>query len=306
MLEELQIDRSNPEFLASVALHRELYPGHPYGIVAPTEESIARITARKLAALHERLFIPENALMVVAGDIGEDKLKRLLEAGFGSWKTGGSPLEPLPAPEQPRGRGQVAVVDRPGSEQAVLLLGVPAVPRDHPDYFPLLVANQILGGSFGARLNMDLRERRGLTYGAYSSLETARSAGALLVDTQVPNKAVGKALKGIEKHLERLRKEPPTAEELARAKNMLAGSFARHLETQAGVADAVADALLDGLPGNYLDDYLERVDAVSAQDVLRAASARLPPGGAVIAVVGDAAKLRLDGAPRISPPARKI
>jgi zinc protease len=289
MLSELKVERSQPAFLASVAFFKQLYGRHPYAVVAPTEDSIARIDREKLQAFHRSLFTPGNALLVVVGDVERAPLEAELERAFASW----APVveaarPPLPAPQEgPLRARRVALVDRPGSAQSMLMLGNLAVPDSHPDHYKLLVANQVLGGSFASRLMSDLREKRGYTYGIYSSLHSARSAGAFVVRTQVRGEVTGDALKAVLEHVERLRREPVTAQELEQAKNTLIGGFVRGFETQAGLADALAQDWALDLPEDRLDAYVQRIEAVTAEDALAAAKAYLHPDRLLLTVVGD-------------------
>ncbi|MBI5243689.1 MAG: insulinase family protein [Elusimicrobia bacterium] len=308
MLEELKVNRSQPKFLASVAFSRKLFGRHPYSVVAPTEESIARIDRDRLRTLHKRLLVPAQAMIVAAGDIGKDQLAQALEKAFEPWKPTGEPPGPLlPAPQETAGpERRIVLVDRPGSAQTVLALGNLALTEKAPEFFKLLVANQILGGSFAARLMSDLREKKGYTYGIYSSLPAYRSAGLFLIRTQVRTEVTGPAVKDILGHIERIRKEPVTQEELRQAKNTLAGRFVRDLETQQGLADAVLHALIYDLPEDALDTFVQKVQAVTIAEAGKAAKAFFHPENLLIAAVGDGAKIEAELAPLSPKPVEKV
>lgn len=288
MLEELALNRSQPDFLASTAFYKKVYEGHPYGVYSPNEESIARIDRGRLQVLHRRLFHPANAVLVLVGDASRAELLPLLQASFGSWKPSPElPTAPVPPPAAKAAERRLAFVERPGSVQLTFAIGNLALARGHPQYYPLLLANQVVGGSYGARLTTDLRERRSYTYAVYSRLRTQRSGGAFVVAAQTRNEVAAAAIAAVLEHVERLRAEPVPEAELAQARNNLTGSFARSLETQGGLAGAVLNGLLLDLPLDYLDRYIQRVRGVSPAALREAARAHLRPDRAVIAAVGE-------------------
>jgi zinc protease len=291
MSEELRINRSEPDFLAGVAFYKKLFGRHPYAVTAPTDASIERITRARLIKAHRRLFTPRNAVLVIVGDIAPERAKALLQAHFGSWR---GPLGPAAAPAVPTlaRKRRVYIVDRPGSVQTSLILGNIAMREDHPDYFNYLVANQVLGGSFGSRLVQDIRESRGYTYRIGSRVETRLTTGIFRVRTPVRNEVVAPALAAILEHLERIRDKQVSGEELDKAKNYLAGSFARNLETQDGLAGALLHVQLRRLPPDYLDTYVRKVQAVKAADVERAAATFIRPSELVIVAVGDSVQIK--------------
>ena len=289
MLEELKVARSQPAFLAAVAFNKKLYGRHPYAVTAPTEESIARIGRNALQVLHKRLFVTANSVLVAAGDIRRAELEPMLEARFSSWKPRGElPVAPIPPPRETGGEPRrIVFVERPGSAQSVLQLGNLALTEGHPDYFKLLVANQALGGSFAARLMTDLREHKGYTYGIYSRLPSARSGGAFVIKTQVRGEVTAPSIEAILGHLEKMREELITPEELRQAKNTLAGRFVRGLETQQGVADALLHGMMMDLPEDRLDLFVGKAQEVSAEQVREAARLYFRPESLLLSVVGD-------------------
>ena len=292
MLEELRLDRSQPDFLGRLAFFKRVYPGHPYGVTEPTEASIARIDAPRLRALHARLFTPKGALLVIVGDISAAAAKQWAGARFADWPSDAPPPPQAPAVEPSTAARRVYLVDRPGSAQTVLVVGNVSITERDPGYFPLLSANEVLGGSFSSRLMQDLREKKGYTYGVRSRLAADVQAGAFIVTTQVRTEVTGAALKDLLGELERIRAEAVKPEELSRAKSFLAGSFTRRLEKQDGVADALTHALLHQLPDDFLDRYVSQVQAVTAEEALAAVRQDVrDAAGAVIIAVGDGAKI---------------
>jgi zinc protease len=291
MLEELNVSRGEPDFLASVAFFKKLYAGHPYAVTAPTEASIARIDRRRLVAAHRSLFTPKNAVLVVAGDITRSRAQAYLKKYLGVWKGKEGPAD-VPAVKVAPSARRVFLVDRPGSAQVALFLGNMAVRQDNPDYFDLLVANQVLGGSISSRLAQDIRETKGYTYRIGSRLEHRLTSAIFRVRTPVRNEVLEPALEGVFEHLARLRSKAVTAEELEKAKSFLAGSFARSMETQEGVAEAVLRTQMHRLPPDFYDTYVQRVQAVTAAGVLRAANNFITPSEMVVVAVGDGAKIK--------------
>jgi len=291
MQDELNVERSEPDFLAGVAFYKKLFGAHPYAVTAATDASIKRISRARIVKAHKRLFSPRSALLVLVGDLGFEQAKSLVDRSFGSWRGEPGPPAASAVPAHPRLR-RVYLVDRPGSVQASLMLGNLAIREDHPDYFNFLLANQILGGSFSSRLVSDIRESKGYTYSIDSSVEPLLTAGVFRVRTPVRTEVAEPALEAIIEHLDRIRRKKVSSEELLQAKNYLAGSFARELETQEGLASALLHVKLHRLPDDYLDTFVAKVQAVRSADVLRAATTFIRPEELVVVAVGDAAKIK--------------
>lgn len=289
MKEELAASRAESDFLAGVAFYKRAFAGHPYAVTAPTDASIERLTRERVKAAWSRALTPAGAVLVVVGDLTPEAMRALASRHFGGWR--GAPPPPQ-VPAAPAGKGGMFLVDRPGSSQVSFFLGNSAVREDHPSYFDLLVANQVLGGSFSARLMRDIREDKGYTYRIGSRLEHRRAASLLRIRTPVRNEVAAEALEAVLGHLRKLREEEPTAAELEQAKAYLAGSFARTLETQEGVAEAVLHLKLQRLPPDYYDGYVQRIQAVSGAAAKRAAEAYVRPDELLIVAVGDAAQVK--------------
>ncbi|TBR25842.1 insulinase family protein [bacterium] len=292
MLSELKLRRSEPAWLAGAALGRVLYGEHPYGVPGPTEASIARIERGALQRLHGKLFQPQNAVLVAVGPLPAADFRAKADAAFAGWPA--RPELPSPPPSAPAARTAPALsfVERPGLEQSVVSVGLPAPKEDVLGYEALLVANMVFGGSYGSRLNNDLREDKGWTYGVYSSVERRLAVGAFSVSGQFRADATRKALDGIRSHLARLRAGPPAPDELERAKANLVTAMLLSFETQGGVADRVLHDALFGLPDDHVDRVVGRIQAVTAAESLEAARRWLDDGNVSVAVVGDAAVLK--------------
>ncbi len=278
--------------------------GFPYGEVA-TEASLGKVTRAQVYAYYQRFFRPESCYMVFVGDITETEAKQMANDLFGDWKGAeikrttdenkvetvkdlGKIMMPTFVPQM-NGPRQVCFVDRPGSAQSVLKCVFPVELRPNdPMALSAQVMNTILGGGvFNARLMQNLREARGFTYGAYSSLDADRWCGAFSAGCSVRNDVTDSAVTELMYEIERMRDEPVTADELALAKSYMAGSFARSLEDPRTVARFALNTLLFNLPSDFYSTYLKRLDTVSVESVQLAAKRFLKPDNAQILVVGD-------------------
>jgi zinc protease len=288
MLQELQLDRSEPGFLGVVQFRKLLFGNNPYAIVAPTEQSIARISRQSLQQFHDRVFLPNNqAVLVIAGDIEHNAARALAERYFREWPFGRPSFPPAPAPPQIAAR-RIYIVDRPGSAQSNIMLGNLGITRHSPDFFPFLVANEILGGSFNSRLIADVREEKGYAYGIYSVNRPKLLLGDWTVGTQVRTAVTGPALEEIFKDLNEFRAAPPTSTEMEQAKNYLAGSFTEGLQTQGSVAQQFLTQTIYQMPNDYLATWVQRVEAVTPEEALAAARRHITPENEVVVIVGDA------------------
>lgn len=289
MLSELKLNRSQPTWLASAGLGRVLYGEHPYAVPGPSEASIARIERGALQRLHRKLLEPQNAALVAVGPLPAAEFRAKADPAFADWSVRPDlPSLPPPSPAI-RAAPALSFVERPGLEQSVIAYALLAPKEDVAGYEALLVANMVFGGSYGSRLNNDLREDKGWTYGVYSRVERLLGTGAFWVQGQFRADATRKALDGIRSHLKRLRAGPATADELARAKANLVTAMLLSFETQAGIADRVLHDALFGLPDDNIDRVVGRIQAVTAEQALEAARRWLVDANVAVAVVGDPA-----------------
>ncbi|HEX2189299.1 MAG TPA: pitrilysin family protein, partial [Longimicrobiaceae bacterium] len=279
-----------PSAIAANAFTALSYPGgHPYGRFA-TVEGTERTDRESMSAFHERFYAPEGATLILTGDVDPDAVQPLVEAAFGGWRSG----EPQPTYEvaaaQPARARTIYLVDKPGAPQSEVRIGHPVAPRDTPDYFPLTVLNTLLGGPFvGSRLNANLREKHGYTYAAGSLLSLRRSAGPIMAVAAVATPKTDSSVIEFMRELERLREEPVPEDELHGAKQFLALGLPARLETPPDVAARLAELVVAGVPTDFYDTYVQRVMAVTPDDVLRVARQYLHPDRAVVVVVGDRA-----------------
>ncbi|MGH9393731.1 MAG: M16 family metallopeptidase, partial [Terriglobales bacterium] len=291
MLQALNANRADAGYLASVQFDKLLFGAHPYGISAPTEASIAAISREALVSFHDTYFLPNNQTeIVVAGDISPARAHNLAQQFFADWKLGRPAPPPSPAvPAAPTRR--IYLVARPGSAQSTILLGNLGMTRTAPDYFPFLVANEVLGGSFNSRLIADIREQKGYTYGVSSSNRPYRDLGAFTVSTQVRTEVTAPALKEIFVQLDKIRSAPVTEQELLQAKNFLSGNFVLGLQTQAEVAGQFLVTGLYGLPADRMATCVDNVNSVTADQAQAAAEEGIHPAREIVVVVGDVNKI---------------
>jgi zinc protease len=288
--------RDDPQTIASVAFSRAIYGAlHRYGTPQfGTAETIKTFEADDLRAFYAATFRPTNAALLAVGDITADKLMPMLESHFGSWKPAAgaaatATAQQLPAVDQPKAR-EVILVDKPGAPQSQIRIGWIGVPRSTADYFPLQVLNTILGGSFSSRLNLNLREQHGYTYGAFSSFDMRAAAGPFSASAGVQTDKTSEALKEFFVELEGILKPVP-AEELSRAKNYVALRYPGAFETTGDISRRIEDAIVYKLPDDYFSKYVQNIQAVTAADVQRVAQKYLDPKRFIVMVVGDKAAI---------------
>jgi zinc protease len=245
-------------------------------------------TPEALRRAHAQRFRPERALLVVAGRISAAEGLALARAAFGSWQAVG---EALPdAPPAPRQATPVRVlIERPGSVQTTLRLGRPAVPATDADAVPLRVAGAVLGDGFTSRINMNLREEKGYTYGASLRSGTLRDGGAIRGGADVRNEVTGAAMLEIQREMRRLQTEPVPAQELAETQRYLSGSYLVGLQTQSALVGTLARNWVVGLPPEQLVNYTKAVHRVTAAQVQAVAKTYFAPEAYSWVVVGDAA-----------------
>ncbi len=288
--QELAHERSQPDVLADEKLHQAVFGAHPYARTLPTEESIQRIGRADLAGFRDAFLRPNNAVLVIVGPVGDGRaVLGALEECFADWES--RPIPGRDEPEPPEVKRSLILVDRRDSVQVEIRAGRLAVERTHPDYFPLLVANTIFGSGTSSRMFRIIREQKGFSYDAHSELEPRRTLGLLAAVTQVRNEVVGEALETLLAEMERLGREPVGEDELEAAKNFLTGAFAIGLETPSALAGQLLNVRLHRLPGDYLESYIPRLRAVTAERVREVAARYFDPETLAIILVGDAARI---------------
>ncbi|MGQ0480986.1 MAG: M16 family metallopeptidase [Pseudonocardia sp.] len=270
---------------------RELYgPEHPYGHLAKgTAAAVKNITREDVAAFHQKAFTPRNSALVLAGDLTPEQARTLAEESFGSW-TGEGADPPVPAAPTP-GPERVLVVDKPGSAQTALVLAQTGVARKDPDFEKLLVLNEVLGGGFSSRVNLNLRERNGYSYGAGSSVSGSRGVRSISLRSSVQTQFTGASVREILKEVNGIRDAPISTEELNRARESLSQSLPASFGTGRASAQAVADIYQLDLPPDYFQKLPGVFAAIDAEQVQEVARKHLRPELMKVVAVGDRAKV---------------
>ncbi len=279
--------RDEPRSLASVAFNTALYGGgHPYGALSIGDEKAIRgLQVNDLRAFHERTYRPGNGFVVVVGDITAGFIKPKLEGAFGGWE-GSAPAPPPAPPIVQVEKRSVIIIDKPGAAQTEIRIGRIGAPRVTDDYAALVVMNTILGGSFGSRLNQNLRETHGYTYGARSSFAFRPLAGPFLASAGVHTAITDSALIEFFRELNGIR-VPVAEDDVARAKNYVALGFPSDFQTVGDIASRLEELIIYDLPDTYFTTYGERVLAVTTADVERVATKYIVPEKMTVVLVGD-------------------
>jgi predicted Zn-dependent peptidase len=279
--------RDEPRMLSVIAFNRALYgDSHPYGLLSiGSEETLNAFSREDCEKFHALWFHPNNATLIVVGDVDVAVMKPKLEAALGFWKPSIVTASVYPAIEQVS-RRQVILVDKPGAAQTEIRIGRIGVPRTTPDFFNISVMNTILGGSFTSRLNNNLREEHGYTYGAASVFDFRAQPGPFLASSAVQTAVTDKALTEFMKELRGIL-GPVSDLELERGKNYLALSFPGEFQTVGQIAAELEDLVTYNLPDMYFNTYVSNLLAVTREDVQRVARKYIDPEKIVLVLVGD-------------------
>jgi zinc protease len=288
-------DRAHPDAVADDVIEKLLYGSHPYAHpLNGREESLAAISRDDVAGFAAAQLRPATTTLIVVGDVDPDRALGEIEQRIGSWQAPRETPPPVPAPGRPSAPGgrRIYLVDRKGSTQSELRLGNLSLPRKSADWIAAEVMNVIFGGKFTSRINLNLRERHGYTYGARSGFAGRRAAGPFEIATAVDNDATAPALAELYGEIDRIRQEPVSPAELDETKSYLKGLFPLTVETSSELLDRLAEIELYALDDDTFDTYRERLSAVSAADVLRVARAEVRPEDMIVVIVGEAAAVR--------------
>ena len=287
-LAELLQLRAEPRGLADELFTRFLYAresrySRPEG---GSEDSVAVITRSDVEGFYHGRYRPASLTLIIAGDVSGAEALRMAEETFGDWE-GDVPnsMEVSNAPA--RTQRALHIISKPDAPQSELRLGCVWLPRRHPDYHASVVMNAVLGGLFSSRINLNLREKHGYTYGAFSHLDWRRQAGPFVVSTAVESDVTAPAAREAITEIEHIRAERISDDELSLATSYLGGVFPIRYETTDAIAGALATLVRYGLPDDFYDTYRDQVRAVSVDDVLRVARAHLDPASLQMLVVGD-------------------
>jgi len=280
--------RANPNSISDAVYNRVLYGEHPYGRdLSGSEKSLREIDRDDVVRYYQSTFQPNNGVLIVVGSFDRAALMQKLETAFAGWKGGTRANFQLP-PTRSLERTGIYIVDRPNSAQSVVSIGHIGVDRSSPDYFPLLVMNTVLGGGFTSRINMNLREEKGYTYGARSGWSFRRGAGPFSAGGDIQTAVTKEAVTEFMREISDIRSgRPITQKELDYNKQSLIRRFPSGFETVGQISNQLANLVVYDLPDSYYNDYISRINAVTLDDVNRVANKYLDPSKMAIVIVGD-------------------
>jgi predicted Zn-dependent peptidase len=287
-LRQVAVARSEPQAVAGEAFAHLLWGDHPYGHTLPSDAQIRAYAMDDVRGFVARNLGARRAHVYVAGRFDAPAVEAAIRRAFGDWAPGSPPTV---NPPQGARTAQVELIDRPGAAQSTLLLGQPTIDPTDPDYIPFAVANTLLGGGLISRLDQNLREDKGWTYGVSSRISPSYRSASWAVGADVNSPDTAPALKEIYAELARLRQEPPSTEELRRIQNYRAGTFVIGASSRGGLLSQLAFLDLHGLPDAWLTDYVKKVYAVTPAEASGAMRAHLDPATMTLVLVGDLAKI---------------
>jgi predicted Zn-dependent peptidase len=293
-LNEILQMRADPGRLAEEMFLRHVFDAEtPYRrLSAGTPETVGALTLDDVRGHHATHWLPGAAHLIVAGSIDPEAVMRAAQMRFGDWQ-GTGPGHRRFSPAAGGGR-RVIIVDRPGSVQSELRMGHLGIERTSPRYFPAMVLGAMLGGVFGSRLNMRLREELGYTYGARAGFDPRRAVGPFSAAAAVQTEVTADAMREMLAQLERVREAAPEMAELREVRDFLVGVFPLRFETTGGVAAAMEPLAMYGLPDDYWHTYRANLEAVGPDEVLAAARDLVHPDQLLLLTVGDASAVRAE------------
>ncbi len=302
--DQKEFDRVKKDRLTTLLMQKDMAPTialnrfaqFVYGTTAygrpstGTEVTVQKITRKDVKSFYDGHWLPNNISLIITGDVDPAAAQALARRYFNDWKRGRD-VEQMMVTPPPIAQSEIYLVDRPASVQSEIRIGHAGVPRSTQDYFPLVVMNSILGGQFTSRLNLNLREKHGYTYGARSQFIFRRQRGPFAASAAVRNAVTMESVRETIAELKRLGTGDITDQELKFVKDYLIGVFPATVETASDLAQRIEDLELYGLPEDYFEHYRERVAAVTKEDVVRVAKKYIDPEHAVILIVGKASEV---------------
>jgi zinc protease len=283
-LRNLSVSRTQPQSLAAEAFRKALYGDHAYGQTFPTEAQLNGYSVADVERYYRENFGAQRTHVYVAGHYDRTAMEQAVRTAFADWARGPAPRIDVPEPVATR---QVRLIERDGAPQSTIYLGLPVVPISHPDFMALSVLNTLLGGYFSSRITSNIREDKGYTYSPYSSFATRYRDTVWVEVADVTTADTGPALTEIYREIARLRREPPGAAELRGVQNYRNGVFLIANATRGGLVGQLAFMNLHELPDAWLTSFIDRLYAVTPEQVSEAARKYLDPGEMTLVVVGD-------------------
>jgi predicted Zn-dependent peptidase len=291
-LANIKQSKAEAGYLAGVRFAKELFGNHPYANeINGNEESIQKIKRDDIVKFYQKHFIPNNSFVIFAGDITPKEAVPLVEKYFKNWKKGENPHKKFQTVNDVT-QTKVIIVDKPGAVQSAIRIGHLGIDRKNKDYVKVYTLNTLLGGYFNSRINMNLRETHGYTYGASSSFDSRIYPGPFIVSADVRNEVTDSSVVEIIKELRRIIEEPVPEDELKMAKDYIVGSFPLQIETPAQVAARVMTLEIYGLPKDFYDKFREEVKKITPKDIQEVAKKYLHPDRLLIVVSGNSKQIK--------------
>jgi zinc protease len=286
LADRLEMALSQPNHAVRQALLKRLYGDHPYGTETPEPPHVRLVEPAMLRALHDRRVLPQGSVLVLVGDVPAEEVLDAVDAALSPWAATGHLITVPPVP--PFVPGPLTLVDRPGSVQSSIRLGLGALPRAHPDYPALQLANLVFGGYFSSRLVENIREDKGYTYSPHSGIDHSVAGSLIVVSADVATEVTAPALVEMAYELGRIATLPPEADELEQARQYAIGTLALSVSNQSGLASTIVALQTSGLGLDWLAEHPKRLASVTAGQVFEAAAQYLGPARAIPVVLGDA------------------
>ncbi|MGZ5200055.1 MAG: M16 family metallopeptidase [Telluria sp.] len=287
-LQALRVAETRPSFRAERAINAMIYGAHPYGHTDLTVESITSVTDQMLRAEHARRFRPDRALLVITGRIKEADAMKIAQQAFGDWKAQG-PALPLPPAAPSQAKPSFVLLERAGSVQSTVRVGSPGIAATAADQIPLRLASTVLGGGFSSRVNINLREEKGYTYGAYAGARLALEGGSIIGGADVRNAVTGPSVTEFMNEFKRIGTDLVPQDELTMHKRYVAGGYLLSNQMQRAVASTLASNWLVGLPAEFLGQFVPMIEKVTPEQVREVSKKYFAPERQTIVVVGDKA-----------------
>lgn len=306
-LSGLQIQQSDPNYIADAAFERLVTSGHPYGLpAAGTPESVQALTRDDLVAFHKRQYVPDTSILAIVGDVKTADAFAKAERFFGAWPKGTAPK--IPAVKAAEGKRQVVIIDKPDAVQTQIRAGHVGLAYRDPDHFTAQIYDAVVGSSSNSRLYEEVRRKRGLSYGANSEFRMPTEPGWFAAGTYTKTESTVEALGLVLQVLDDMGKTPVPAAELEARKTYLTGAFPLEIETPEGIAVKVQEAMKFGYGREWLESYRDKLGAVTAEQIRDFAARRIHPDRMLIVLVGNAQAFAADvekrfGKPQVIPAA---
>jgi zinc protease len=291
-LTDLVQQRDEAGMIAGKRFANLLYGKGVYGnSLSGSPESVAGLTLDDIVAFYKAHYVPNNCSFIVAGDVTTDHAVELAKSLFGDWQRGPRP-DPAVATPSAAAPSRIYLIDRPQAVQSEIRVGHIGVARSTADYFGISVMNALLGGVFNSRINLNLREKHGYTYGARSTFGFRRQAGPFVVAAPVRNEVTRDAVTELFNELRRIRTGDIETQELDDTKNYMMGVFPATVQSSGEVASRLVDMEIYGLADDYFDHYRENIGAVDRDEIARVANKYIDPDNSIVVIVGNASEIR--------------